>query len=303
VDPEAWRTATPPPDTLRWVVAAVGRGAQLVRVRLLPSAWAAVHAIDVDDADGRRHRLVLRRWARPGWEVDPEFTAGREAAVLDRLSRFSLPVPRLVAVDADATGCDVPALLMTRLPGQPPSVRSWSQPAFLGSLIDGLVAIHLLRDDLADAAPPFAPFYDLRAVKPPPGSARPDLWRRAVETVVDEPRTPRRFIHRDFHPGNTLWQGERLTGIVDWTSASIGPAAADLGHLLANLALKHGAPVARRARHAYAGRVGPPADERYWTIAMVLDVVPDLPRRELAAGGLERLEEYLATLLDGYAGP
>ena len=45
------------------------------------------------------------------------------------------------------------------------------------------------------------------------------------------------FIHRDYHPGNTLWLGERLAAIVDWSSASFGPPGIDLSHMRANLAI------------------------------------------------------------------
>jgi aminoglycoside phosphotransferase (APT) family kinase protein len=43
-------------------------------------------------------------------------------------------------------------------------------------------------------------------------------------------------IHRDFHPGNVLWTGADISGIVDWGNACVGPAAFDLAHLRVNLA-------------------------------------------------------------------
>jgi len=39
------------------------------------------------------------------------------------------------------------------------------------------------------------------------------------------------LLHRDFHAWNTLWVGDRLTGIVDWTTGSQGP----FGNRLTNL--------------------------------------------------------------------
>jgi hypothetical protein len=33
-------------------------------------SWHLNHALTVVDGDGRVHRLVLRRWARPGWDRD-----------------------------------------------------------------------------------------------------------------------------------------------------------------------------------------------------------------------------------------
>ena len=53
----------PPAAALRWAAAPFGPGSRVVAVRPLPSAWLANHAVDVADAAGATHRLVLRRWA------------------------------------------------------------------------------------------------------------------------------------------------------------------------------------------------------------------------------------------------
>jgi aminoglycoside phosphotransferase (APT) family kinase protein len=57
---------------------------------------------------------------------------------------------------------------------------------------------------------------------------------------------PGRLVHRDYHPGNTLWAGGRLAGVVDWTGGSWGPPSADLGHMRVNLAADLGVEVADR---------------------------------------------------------
>ena len=62
------------------------------------------------------------------------------------------------------------------------------------------------------------------------------MWERAIEVFLgDVPAHDVGFIHRDFHPGNVLWKTGRLTGVVDWQSASIGPRSVDIGHCRANL--------------------------------------------------------------------
>jgi hypothetical protein len=43
------------------------------------------------------------------------------------------------------------------------------------------------------------------------------------------------LVHRDFHPGNVLWQRGAVTGVVDWQAACTGPAVADVGHCRINL--------------------------------------------------------------------
>ena len=64
----------PPAHALGWVRAAVGAGSRIVSVRPLPSSWLANHAITVADRHDYYHWLVLRRWARPGWDLEDPTT-------------------------------------------------------------------------------------------------------------------------------------------------------------------------------------------------------------------------------------
>ena len=153
----------PPAAALAWAAAAFGPGSRVVAVRPLPSAWLANHAVEVADAAGAVHRLVLRRWARPGWdEEDPDFTAAREAAILELLAPTPVPAPALVAADPDATVCDVPALLLACLPGDPPDLGG-----DLGPLVEGLAA----------ALPPIHAVIVRPPAKDPGGSRLPPLLR------------------------------------------------------------------------------------------------------------------------------
>jgi hypothetical protein len=64
------------------------------------------------------------------------------------------------------------------------------------------------------------------------------------------------LIHRDYHPQNTLWSRLRLTGVVDWTQASRGPPALDLGHMRWNLVADYGQGVADRFLACYRAATG-----------------------------------------------
>ena len=229
----------PPAAALAWAAAPFGPGARAVAVRPLASAWLANHAVDVAGEDGTVHRLVLRRWARPGWdEEDPDFTAAREAAVLELLAPTPVPAPALVAADPDAAECDVPALLETRLPGGPPDLHA-DPGRLVAELAAALPPIHAVAvpgtggdghgepagaETRAPVVPAYHRFYEPEILVPPAWSARPGLWARAFE-VANEPPPPYRpcFIHRDYHPGNTLWRGPQLVGVVDWIGGSWGP--------------------------------------------------------------------------------
>lgn len=262
---------------MRWAQEAAG--ARVVAALPLESQWLANHLLVL--ADGRE--LVLRRWARPGWDDDdPDLTAAREALVLGRLEGTAVPAPELVAADVDAAECDVPALLVTRARGMPFDGR----PP-IGPLLAVLEEIHAVD---SDGIPPYRRYYEPERLAVPQWATDEALWEQAIALAHQEPPDlPQRFIHRDFHPGNTLWEGAKLTGVVDWTTGSRGPAAVDFGHLRWNLAVDYGERVADAV-------LPQPEHHPYYDVVTALDVVAELDtfddRAEVA-----RLEEHVARAL------
>ena len=286
----------PPERTLRWVTDSIGAGSRIASLRrLTEGGWHANHALTVVDRHGRPHRLVLRRWARPEWELeDPDFTAEREALVLDLLSASSLPTPPLVAADPHTAACDVPTLLVGRLPGRPPGLPR-DMGSFLSGLARALHEVHAVAGRAAESLPPYRRYHDPDRLEAPAWSRRPELWERALDIAKAEPPPgPRCFIHRDFHPENTLWWRGRLTGVVDWTSASWGPAAVDTAHMRWNLAVSYGIDAAdeflRLARRPGSSSAD---DQRYWDLVTVCDLLPELDPEDWPAFDLARLERYV----------
>jgi aminoglycoside phosphotransferase (APT) family kinase protein len=271
-----WAQAVPP-ASLRWAQDAAG--ARVVAALPLDSQWLANHLLVL--ADGRE--LVLRRWARPGWEVDdPDLSAAREALVLERLADTAVPAPELVAADPQAATCDVAALLITRVPGAPMVGR----PP-VGPLVAALAEIHAVDPE---GIPPYRRYYEPARLAVPPWAGDRGVWERAIAVAHDTPPAlADRFIHRDFHPGNTLWEGAELTGIVDWTTGSRGPGAVDLGHLRWNLVVDYGQRVADAV-------LPHPEHHPYYDVVTALDVLPDLdpttPHAELL-----RLEDHVGRAL------
>ena len=266
-----------PVASLRWAEAHAG--ARVVAALPLQSNWLANHILVLED--GRE--LVLRRWARPGWEIDdPDLTAAREALVLERLADTPVPAPELVAADPDAASCDVPALLITRVPGGPFDGR----PP-LGPLLAALADIHAV--DPA-GIPPYRRYHEPGRLTVPAWAADRTVWERAIALAHEAPPDlPERFIHRDYHEGNTLWEGVALTGVVDWTTGSRGPAAVDLGHLRWNLAFDYGQRVADAV-------LPHPEHHPYYDVVTTLDVLDDL-EADTPHAQLLRLEEHVARAL------
>jgi aminoglycoside phosphotransferase (APT) family kinase protein len=290
----------PPEPTLHWVTRSVGAGSRIVSIRrFTDGGWHANHALTVADRAGKAHRLVLRRWARPEWIVeDPDFTAEREAGVLELISGTPVPAPKLVAADPDGEACDVPTLLISRLPGRPPGLPR-DMGAFLAHLARAVTEIHAASDRLRERVPDYRNYHDHRSAAAPRWSHCPKLWERALELARTQPPPgPRCFIHRDYHPENTLWSRGRLTGVVDWTSASWGPAAVDVAHMRWNLALTYGLDAADeflRLYRSFTSEARP--DQRYWDVVTVLDLVCDLNPNDWPTFDVTRLERYLERVL------
>jgi aminoglycoside phosphotransferase (APT) family kinase protein len=275
----------------------MGPGSRIVRVRRLSlGSWHVNHALDVVDAVGHIDRLVLRRWARPGWEVDdPDYTVERETRVLNLLRSTPIPTPVVVAADPGGEQCDVPAMLLTRLVGHPPRQATTGSTGFCRQLAEALAQIHDVDAAAEALLHPYRLYYDRPRATPAPWMPATPIWSQAVAAVHREPPGTRKtLIHRDYHPGSTLWSQGRLTGVVDWTQASWGPPELDLGHMRWNLVVDHGQPVADEFLACYRATTGSPLnDQPYWDIVSLLDLLLDGDGPgDLGPDALRRLEAY-----------
>jgi aminoglycoside phosphotransferase (APT) family kinase protein len=221
-----------------------------------------VHQVMVE-RNGRRRPYVLRRWG-PGGD-HAEYAVGAvasETAILAALETTDIPAPRVVGATTDAAHAG-PAVLMTRLPGR---VHLVPREHWLAQMAQMLVRIHALAID----ARPFQSWLDRGQLSPPADESRPDLWRAAIALVAEE-RVPAHtcFVHRDYQHFNLLWSRERLTGVVDWIEASLGPPEIDVGHCRLNLAVLFSADIAERFRALYLAEAGRALDP-WWDVHALL---------------------------------
>ncbi|WP_324604552.1 phosphotransferase [Streptomyces sp. NRRL F-525] len=99
---------------------------------------------------------------------------------------------------------------------------------------------------------------DRRRRRPSARRRRGGLGRGDRRHPQAAPRYEGRFLHRDFHPGNVLFDvpsrngaGLGISGVVDWVQTSWGPADLDVAHCSTNLALLHGPAWGLRFPEAY----------------------------------------------------
>jgi aminoglycoside phosphotransferase (APT) family kinase protein len=204
-----------------------------------------------------------------------------EVAALELAAAHGLPVPRVLAADLDGTVAEGRLAVLTTTVRGSSSVTGPPAPArfrALGALAAAIAAV---------PAPPPSPvlprrersipgvdFAALRRAEP----ARP-LLLAAEETVADArpPERPPVFVHGDLWQGNTLWEGDTLTGVVDWDCAGSGAAGIDLGSLRCDAWMAAGPQAAAAVLAGYEEAAGRPADDvAYWDVAAALCTPPTI---------------------------
>ncbi|MEZ0067357.1 aminoglycoside phosphotransferase (APT) family kinase protein [Streptacidiphilus sp. MAP12-20] len=312
--------ATVRPLTRAWVSRHLVAGERIVGAEALHGgATAEMRRLAIGTRDGGTRHLVLRSFVDPTRQGPAEDLLHREADALTTLTGTGVPAPGLVAVDPTAAHCEYPSLLMTHLPGRT-VLDDEGLETRLPLLARQLVAVHAVRPAVRPRE--YVALTTADTVVTPEG-ADAAVWAAAIDVIrKPAPRYEGRFLHRDFQPGNVLFDlppedpagaaGARITGVVDWAAASWGPADLDVAHCSTNLALLHGPAWGLRFIEAYqeaGGMLAAAADERlYWQVREPLAFSEEVqwvakPWREAGRTELttraveERLDAYVTSLM------
>jgi aminoglycoside phosphotransferase (APT) family kinase protein len=269
----------PPAAAVSWAASVVGPQARARVVRRLAGGQHAVTHLIRTERPARE--LVLRRFP-PGDDA-----AAREAAALAVVDGLDGLAPRLVDADPAGRRFGEPATLITRLPGR----------ADLTTVDPDAAAVHLGRALARIHAVPPERIAGLRDATAAAGASGPPV-------SADLPPV---LTHYDYWSGNVLWQGNALTGVVDWSGASRAPRGFDVSWCRLDLVLLHGPAVAERFLVAYERAAGVAVpDMAPWDLFAcgnsrhsVESWVPnyhDLGRRDLTAGRLRERHTAWARL-------
>ncbi len=196
-------------------------GCRLTQSRRLQGGISAqMFALNLILADGGKVSVVARF---PSPELARYFNdpVQQEFLTLARVSEAGIPAPRPLAVNGEL-------LLMEHLSGTATAAPD-DPDGFVDQMAEVIAAIHetdlssgrfdfLMETRFTFKPPEREPNLDLR---------EPEVIAAAIACAPREPWTPV-LRHGDFWPGNLLWTEGRLTGVVDWENALLGPALADL---------------------------------------------------------------------------
>jgi aminoglycoside phosphotransferase (APT) family kinase protein len=208
--------------------------------------------------------LVLRRYVNELVNQLPMAIAHEAQALKAARVVLGDLVPESLAHDSTGARAGYPSLLMTYLPGKPVL-----HEMDLRQMVEPLAILH--AHGAPKGFPRYRHWFDIDRLAIPKWTKWPDTWAELIGAVNGgEPRAKHVLLHRDYHPGNLMWEHGMLSGIVDWPSSCRGPRGIDVAHARGNLALVDGVAAAEEFLRAYRQIVPSYDHDSWWDIADLL---------------------------------
>ena len=293
-------------DIINWVKKNTNPSATIVNInKLKGSTSSTLHCVTLKQGEAIKD-VVVRQFDNQEWVQEEPDLAIHEAYSLHKASDSIVPTPELIAFDEMGTECGVPAVLMSYLDGDVHLLPN-DQSKWLYGLAKALSEIHQMNR--TEFPYTYFSYQDSATLKVPVWSNVPNAWRKAIDYIQDDPPvyTPQ-FIHRDYHPANVLWEEEKVSGVVDWVNACIGPLAVDVGHCRVNLAQLYSVETADAFLDCYRALNHHFVYDPYWDIVSLVDILSGEPEvypgwRAFGVTDLtnhmmkERLDRYVLSLV------
>jgi aminoglycoside phosphotransferase (APT) family kinase protein len=252
----------------------IAPGSTLAAIHPLAGSYSNfTHLVEVDSATGTRTRIVIRRYAESGGHRARK--ARGEYNTLAWLQDCGVPVPEPLYLDEQGTVLGSPGIVTAYVPGT--QVLSPSHPeSWACSLATMLAKIHSVPCDAAakrfllDGNSEVVWFLHSGAV-PEYMQAHPDgaqVWQAVHDLWPHIQPVAPALVHIDYWPGNILWDGERISAVVDWEEAAFGDPGIDVAYCRMELFLSGMGQAADAFLKAYEAELGGPvANLGFWGLA------------------------------------
>lgn len=268
------RQQVPPESAIHWASELLG--SPICSVRALPGGMdSAIHLLVPERGDP----VVMRRYLDQGSPDSAIALAAREAEVLRALESTPVAAPGVVALDQTGEYCGTPSVLIEFMDGRrdiPCDLRTLA-----AELARTMATIHDVSLPAIDGLPDAT-----RLLLSALAEERPDLhdripamkiWRLVRDQPVPPNMGPQTLTHNDFAPHNTLFVGDRLSGVVDWTAAAADQPASEVCFCRLNVSLVLGLDAGDMVLAAYEAQIGAPLPDRgWWDLVAAARVEPDL---------------------------
>ena len=242
--------------------------ARLQRQRELAGGLSAqTIALEWLDAAGTPCTAVLRRIG--GREHGRDWlTPAQHFGLLQHLHASGLTVPAPLLIDETCELLPEPWLLLGYLPGAP--LLDPAEPAeFAASMARSLAQIHTCDPAaMSGRLPDVRPRVEQLIARP---GADPRIAELFGRRGLPRARNPARLLHGDFWPGNLVWRGSVLHGVIDWADAALGDPLLDLSIARLELCWLLGEEVMQQFTRAYCEAVSCDLSELpYWDLLAAL---------------------------------
>ncbi len=213
------------PGAVRRMALSLGTQGEIAEITTLTGGLECETSAFIYDGQ----RFVVKRF-----KAGERCSAVMEFENLSRVSRVNVPTPEPVFLDDDGVWFGTPAFVMTALPGRSGVALKDVQGCTDGAAT-ALAAIHEFAPDVAGAA--VVPRW--RRWHPTTEGLGGDSVRaeNALDALyVVAADAPIVFSHDDYNPGNVLFCGASLSGVVDWSDITVEPRQAAVAlyrHMLA----------------------------------------------------------------------
>jgi aminoglycoside phosphotransferase (APT) family kinase protein len=243
-------------DLQRWARGHYQGTALVTGVVRMPGHSGISYGFDVTvEGAGRPDRLVVRL-APAGARLVDSTDVVRQVPVLAAMARVGVPVPRVRWWGDEERWFGVPYLIVDLVPGRTlPDVFDPTAPgptgvdvgAMFAGAVDALVAVHSPEALAAIRSRPEPRAAGWSSTRTLVGEI--DMWVPVLDKAQDRswiapaldlrhrllatapPDPDPRVVHGDFYSNNWLFDGSRLSAVLDWENAGVGAAGIDLGWL------------------------------------------------------------------------
>lgn len=246
---------------------------------------AQMTALEIEDPDGRKRRLIVRRPAGGILEQNPH-AARDEFRLLKVTHSLGLATPVPYHLDQSGQIFSAPYLVIQYVEGQP----EFAPADLAGTLFQ--LAEHLATIHSANCSPNGLSFLPVRQSEcaemcsQPPVQMNAQLDEARIRAVLASvgplpQRNAPVLLHGDYWPGNILWQDNRLVAVIDWEDAALGDPLIDLAIARLDIAWIFGLEAMRLFTAQYHARMAIDyTNLPYWDLCAALRLVrlagPDL---------------------------
>lgn len=195
---------------------------------------AQVTALEIRQTDGQMQKMVVRQHGAVDLKQNPQIAAD-EFKLLQILQSAGIVAPKPYHLDQSAGIFATPYIIIEYIEGKT-EFNLANLDDCIHQMAEQLAKIHAVDCDKFDLA--FLPNQTVKyseKLRNRPAKLDESLDEGRIRAVLERVWPLPQYnttvlLHRDFWPGNIMWQDGRLAAVLDWEDAKLGDPLADVAN-------------------------------------------------------------------------